>query len=125
MAWQGSTVGVEVDDGHLLILDPVSAERLARHELCLDKGKQIINNHHYRDPEQRIPALEQQLIERLGDDTAHNLCQRLRQREPRIYKDQLIGILKQIQRYPELPLDVLNMVASREEISARRFGQHL
>jgi transposase len=125
MAWQNNTVGVEVDDGHLIILDPVSAERLARHELCLEKGQKVINNHHYRDPQQRIPALEQQLIERLGDDSARSLCQRLRQREPKIYKDQLAGILEQIQRYPELPFDVLKSVASREDISARRFGEHL
>lgn len=125
MVWQNSTVGVEVDNGHLLILDPVSAERLARHELCLEKGQKIINNHHYRDPEQRIQTLEQQIIERLGEDIACSLCQRLRQREPKIYKDQLAGILEQIQRYPELSPEVLKTVASREDISARRFGQHL
>ncbi|MDZ7810092.1 MAG: IS21 family transposase [Arhodomonas sp.] len=58
LAWQRAQVGVCEREGALHIHDRESGEVIATHTLCLEKGCTIKNNHHYRDPAQRIADLE-------------------------------------------------------------------
>lgn len=92
MAYQGAQVGVSEQDGQLRISDLTSAELIAEHTLCQDKGQIIKNTHHYRDKQLQQEKLEQELHQLL-DNTAQAtaLCALLKTTSPKVYKDQLAG----------------------------------
>jgi transposase len=92
MAYQRARVGVCEHDGQLCISDLSSGERIAEHGVCLDKGQVIKNTHHYRDVNQRVELLEQELQQLLDKpELALALCALLKASSPKIYKDQLAG----------------------------------
>ena len=91
MAWQQATVGLREQEGSLHIHDLETGERIATHGLCLEKGRTLKNNHHYRDPAQRIAELEQAITQCLPEGKSEPLCRLLKATSPKIYKDQLVG----------------------------------
>lgn len=92
MAYQGQTIGVQVQAGSLLIHDLHHRQEIARHPLSEGKGSIIKNRHHYRDLEQHISTLEGALCEQAGKVVGERLCALLKATSPKIYKDQLLGV---------------------------------
>nr|WP_198244892.1 hypothetical protein [methane-oxidizing endosymbiont of Gigantopelta aegis] len=75
---------------------PGKDKEIARHPLTTGHGNISKNNHHYRDPAQRIEQLEQALRALVGQAQADTLAALLKQSEPKIYKDQLAGVIQEI-----------------------------
>jgi len=136
IAWQGnkysvplnyqqSSVGVDCEDGQLRVHDLASGECIATHRLCPATGQIIKNTNHYRDYRQRIRDLEAAVAQRLGEVLGAKLCQQLKASEPKIYKDQLAGVLKLLQQYPEVPVECLASLAERPHLTATQLRDYL
>lgn len=92
MRYQNTNVGVTTDLESIYLHDLETGEEIAQHALCLDKGQIIKNTHHYRDPAEKISALEEEVVERMGVEYGKKLCALLKATSPKIYKDQLKGV---------------------------------
>lgn len=105
MAYQQGRVGVREEGAHLALCDLTSGREIARHRLSKGKGLMIKNADHYRDKQEKIDALEQDIVRQLGEECGKRLCALLQQTSPRIYKDQLAGLASLLQHYkPPTPL---------------------
>ena len=92
MIYQSARVGVNTQNGQLLINDLVTGEMIAEHMIRLEKGQVIKNRDHYRDKAQRIEDLEAEILQQLGStENSQALCALLKATSPSIYKDQLVG----------------------------------
>lgn len=113
--YQSHRVAVdETFDGNLLALDKTSGEVIARHILCAEKGKIVKNNNHYRDHSQTISDRESQIREILPADIAGNICRLLKENNPKIYKDQLVGLRRVCRKYPhEVVVEALDSLQHR------------
>lgn len=136
IAWQGNTysaplnyqqssVGVDCEDAQLRVHDLASGECIASHGLCAAKGQIIKNTNHYRDYRQRIRDLEAAVAQRLGEVLGAKLRQQLKASQPKIYKDQLAGVLNLLQQYPEAPVERLASLAERPHLTATQFRDYL
>ena len=125
MAYQQAQVGIDCEADQLHIHDLHSGERLASHTLSLEKGQIIKNTNHYRDYAQRVEQQEQAIIERLGQSLGLSLCQLLKDSEPKIYKDQLSGLLKLLNQYKDIPAQALQPLTQRSRLSARQIRDYL
>ncbi len=105
MKYQSGEVLVRLEDDILLVLDIHSGEELARHRQSQIKGEVVKNPKHYRDREQEIIDRETKLAELLGDEIGAAICALLKATNPKIYKDQLCGLLKVIRPYSEEELE--------------------
>ncbi len=105
MNYQSSEVLLRVEEGNLIIFDLHSGEELARHRQSHVKGEVLKNPNHYRDHRQAIIDRETQLAELLGDEMGAEICALLKATNPKIYKDQLCGLLKVIRPYSKEELD--------------------
>ena len=100
--YQRQQVWVEKNKKQLIIRDRLSGEELARHSLVNGHGQIVKNNNHYRDYRQSLEELSKkagQLFERLDD--SKTLILRLKADNPAIARDQLRGLMKLWQKYPE------------------------
>ena len=93
MKYQSSTVFVKEDETRLVIKDIDSFQTIATHDIHEAKGKIIKNNNHYRDYEKRISESEGEVCSLIGKDLAERLCKVIKITSPKIYKDQLAGLL--------------------------------
>jgi len=118
MAYQQATVGIRVEGEYLIILDLEKDNEIARHPLTSGHGKVIKNNHHYRDPAQRIEQLEHTLRELVGQAQADALAALLKQSEPKIYKDQLAGVIQEIKKHQPVTAELLDKLCQRPRLSA-------
>jgi len=118
MAYQQATVGIRVEGEYLIILDLEKDNEIARHPLTTGHGKVIKNNHHYRDPAQRIEQLEHTLRELVGQAQADALAALLKQSEPKIYKDQLAGVIQEIKKHQPVTAELLDKLCQRPRLSA-------
>jgi len=125
LAWQRAQVGVVEQDGHLQIHDLETGERIATHTLCLEKGRTIKNNHHYRDPAQRIAELEQAVAEQLPAEAGETLCALLKLTSPRIYKDQLVGVRDLLQRHGPVDAELLETLTQQTRLTASMVQRYL
>lgn len=125
LAWQRAVVGVCEQDGALLIFDLETGEQIARHALCLEKGRTVKNNHHYRDPAQRIAELEQAIAQHLPDGAGETLCRLLKATSPRIYKDQLLGVRDVLKRHGPLEPELLEILTQQARLSATAVQRYL
>jgi hypothetical protein len=104
--------------GQLLINDLASGDLIAEHVISLEKGQIIKNTHHYRDMQQRVEALEQQL----GDSAGQRLCALLKATSPKIYKDQLLGakqiIATHTLQYSGISADLLERILTAPRLTA-------
>jgi transposase len=118
LAYQQATVGIRAEAQHLIILDLENDEEIARHLLTTGKGKVLKNTHHYRDPALRIEQLEQTLRELIGQSRADALSGLLKQSEPKIYKDQLAGVIRELKKHQQVTPALLDKLCQRPRLSA-------
>jgi len=119
MEYQETTVLVEEKDSELKIYDLHSKEEIASHALSERKGEQVINRNHYRDRQKVIEGFETEMIEILGDETALSLCALLKSTSPKIYRDQLTGLLKILRKYQKENMDLkapFQILIGREQL---------
>lgn len=125
LAWQRAQVGVQEHDGTLHIHDLETGERIATHSLCLEKGRIIKNNHHYRDPAQRIAELEVAIIGQLPTGVGDTLCQLLKATSPRIYKDQLVGLRDLLLQHGPVDTELLMVLTQQTRLTATAVQRYL
>ena len=124
LAYQQARVGVRIEGAQLVLSDLESGAEIARHGLCLGKGQVIKNNDHYRDKRARIDELEGTIRERLGEASGAALCALLKQTNPKIYKDQLVGVKALLARH-EMPEALLAKLLDRPALTATRMREYL
>ena len=61
-------------------------------------GQILKNKHHYRDISIPVATLEQQVLDQLGDRYGTAICALLKAGAPKIYRDQLNGLLQVVKR---------------------------
>jgi transposase len=125
LAWQRAQVGVREHDGALHIHDRESGERIATHRLCLEKGCTVKNNHHYRDPAQRVGELETAIAECLPAGDGESLCRLLKATSPRIYKDQLLGVRDLLRRHGPVEAELLTTLTRQSQLTASAVQRYL
>ncbi|QFY88396.2 transposase [Magnetovirga frankeli] len=125
LAWQQAQVGVMQQEGHLVITDLNTGEILAEHPLCLEKGRIIKNNNHYRDREARVTQLEVEISHMLGDQLGQTLCQQIRRSEPKVVKDQLVALKSILAHLEPEDRTLLAQLAERPGITAGKIKRYL
>jgi len=125
MAYQRASVSIEWTDSELLIFDAASGEEIARHTLAAGKGHIVKNTHHYRDVGMVIADREASLKVLVGDDYAEELCRLLKQTSPKIYKDQLAGVLKILGVIAPVDSRLLERLVSRELLTATQVRDYV
>ncbi|WP_114418944.1 IS21 family transposase [Marinospirillum perlucidum] len=125
LAWQQAQVGVMQQEDHLVITDLNTGEILAEHALCLEKGRIIKNNNHYRDREARVAQLEVEISQMLGDQLGQTLCQQIRRSEPRVVKDQLVALKSILAHLEPEDRTLLAQLAERPGITAGKIKRYL
>ena len=75
----------------------------------------------YRDPSVKITELEQQVVEQIGKTHGHTLCALLKATSPKIYRDQLSGILSIIKRLGVPDEAQIQSICQRGKLTARQF----
>ena len=98
MVWQRQQVMIRIDQSNLVILSPESGEEITRHKLNQGTGQILKNKHHYRDISIPVTRLEQQVSDQLGDRYGTAICALLKAGAPKIYRDQLNGLLQVVKR---------------------------
>jgi hypothetical protein len=86
--------------------------------LTTGHGKILKNTHHYRDPAQRIEQLEHALQEIIGQAHADALAALIKQSYPKIYKDQLAGVIQEIKTHQPVTAALLDKLCQRPKLSA-------
>lgn len=125
MVWQRQTVALREDQGQLIILSPDGSDEIARHLLSSEKGTVVKNTHHYRDLSQAVTELEAKAATLLGEQHSVTLCQLLKKTSPKIYRDQLVGMLK-IFRQLGVPSEAtMNVLCLRPTLTARGLEEYL
>ena len=105
----------ESEDGKLFLLD-MSGRTIGYHILSPEKGRIILNNNHYRDYDKTLRDKENELREKIPPELAINICRILKNNNPRIYKDQLVGLNRVCNKYPsEVIIEVLTYLEKREQ----------
>ncbi len=118
MQYQRGEVYVRTHAGELLVHDVVG-ERVAAWPLGAGKGEVFKNNNHYRNPTEQIGELEAQVTVLPGEMNSAALRARVRQANPRIYKDQLRGLCKELTRLGAIETPIMSRLLEREAISVR------
>lgn len=105
----------EVEEGSLVIFD-LGGREVARHIVCQEKCQMIINNNHYRDQSKTIEEREKLVKEIIPETIADNICKILKKNNPKIYKDQLVGLYRVCDNYPlSVIIEVLDYLQNREQ----------
>lgn len=125
LAWQQAQVGVMEQEGQLIITDLNTGKILAEHALCLEKGRIIKNNNHYRDQHARVAQLEAEISQTLGDQLGQALCQQIKRSEPKIVKDQLVALKGLIAHLKPVEFTLLEQLAERPGITAGKIKRYL
>ena len=125
MAYQQTSVGVDILDNQLIILDPGNSEEIARHVLMVGKGHIVKNTDHYRDQAKRIADYEAGISELLGDATARPLCALVKQTSPRIYRDQLAGISQLLMLHADIEPKALERLLEKPRLTATMVRDYL
>lgn len=102
-AYQQSTVLVEVFEEQLLIREALEHQEIARHVIVPGNGHVIKNTDHYRDASARIADYEVTVGDIVGEAAGRQLCALIKQTSPKIYKDQLRGVIEIL-----TPLEVID-----------------
>ncbi|MDQ6996101.1 MAG: IS21 family transposase [Mariprofundus sp.] len=119
MQYQRGEVYGREHAGELLIHD-VAGERVATWAPGKGKGKVFKNCNHYRDPAEQISELEAEVLTILGKNNGAKICQRIRQAKPKIYKDQLRGLCRELKRLGAIEPPIMARLLDREAMSVRQ-----
>lgn len=125
MAYQRSSVGVDTLDNQLIILDPGNDEEVARHTVVTGKGHIVKNTDHYRDQTKRISDHEAGLERMLGEAYGRQLCAVIKQTSPRIYRDQLAGVISILSPYPDIEPSIIERLIERPRLTATQVRDYL
>ena len=125
MAYQRSTVLVEELDDQLLILDALESTEIARHTIVLAKGHIIKNTDHYRDMSVRIADHEATIRALVGDSAGGQLCQLIKQTSPKIYKDQLVGVIQILSKQDDVDARLIARVIERPRLTATQLKEYV
>ena len=82
-----------------MIQDIESQQIIALHTLSDGKGLIIKNINHYRDHGKVVKDREVEVAGLIGHELPELLCRIIRASSPKIYKDQLVGLIKLINDY--------------------------
>ena len=99
MEWQRQSVCIDEKDAKLMIYTPDGVTCIATHSLSNEKGIIVKNTNHYRDYTKIITDLEQEVHTKLGGTLGQELCQKLKENAPKIYRDQLRAVLALLNKY--------------------------
>ena len=99
MKYQSSKVMVREEESQLVIQDIESQQIIALHTLSEGKGLIIKNINHYRDHDKVVKDREVEVSDLIGHELSEPLCRIIRSSSPKIYKDQLVGLIKLINDY--------------------------
>jgi len=124
LVYQQTQVAVQEKGTRLILHDLETGEEIARHHLCTETGKIVKNNDHYRDKQATITHLEETIIIQLGEQGGSELCALLKQSNPRIYKDQLTGLLSVLKQY-EMPTALLDRLCHSSRLTVRQIRDYL
>ncbi len=115
MQYQRSDVYVYDNDGELLIYN-VGGVRIAAWAIGSGKGELFKNHNHYRDPAEQISELEAKIKTLMGNDS-RAICLAIKRANPRIYKDQLRGLCKELMRLGTVEKPIMTRLLARDAIS--------
>ncbi len=102
---RNTKVGVEIKEGRLIIYN-AQKQIISRHELCLDKGKVIVNRNHSRDKSEKIKDLMNQTAGEFTDSSmALKYFTELKKVKRRYMRDQLLLIGKIVKEQDQQSLD--------------------
>ncbi|MBU0580185.1 MAG: IS21 family transposase, partial [Candidatus Margulisbacteria bacterium] len=105
----------ETLDEYLIIRDKRDGEIIAKHILSAEKSKIIIKPNHYRDFSKTIREEEKEVETIMPVELAEKTCKSLKENNPRIYRDQLIGLKRVCKKYPhEVIVEVLTYLQNKE-----------
>lgn len=124
LAYQGARVGVREAGGQLVLGDLETGQEIARHDLRRGQGEVIKNTDHDRDKGERIADLEAAIRHQLGAEPGSTLCGLLKQTNPRIYKDQLVGLNALLKRYGMPPVRLARL-GDRRALTTRQIRDYL
>lgn len=82
----------------MVIRDSESSEVIATHDISQRKGEIIKNNNHYRDYQKLTSDREQEISEIIGSELSETLCKIIKATSPKIYKDQLAGLIQVLRK---------------------------
>jgi len=119
MQYQRGEVYVREHTGKLLIHD-IAGERVTTWKSGASKGEVFKNRNHYRDPAEQTGELEAEVLAMLGKDNGAEICQRIRQANPKIYKDQLRGLCRELKRLGVIEMPIMARLLDREAMSVRQ-----
>lgn len=125
MAYQRSTVLVEVKVDQLLIFDALEHTEIGRHTIVLGTGHIIKNTDHYRDVNARIADYEVSINGLVGDAAGRQLCQLIKQTSPNIYKDQLAGVLQIFRKLDQVDERLVARVIDRPRLTATQLKEYV
>lgn len=125
MVYQKGMVGVEAVEHKLLITDLETGAHIAEHAVCQEKGQIIKNNNHYRDHEKRIADLEASVEKQLGNLLGKSICKLLKVTSPKIYKDQLAGVISVLSGYDHLDMDIMERLARQPSLTVTKIQDYL
>ena len=126
LAYQRTSIGVEENANMLIFYDISTNSEIARHELSLRKGEIIKKEHHYRDLEELTSVLEKKIIDQLGEPLGIALCQAIKKTMPKIYKDQLRGVINILSSLPfPIEPEVITRLCQRPSLTASAVKDYL
>lgn len=119
MQYQSGVVRVHEREGRLFIYECNSSLEIAVHDLSPGKSRTIKNTNHYRDQQELTKDLEDNVIAFTGEEVGRELFKVLRATSPKIYKDQLRGLLRVLKPYKDKPelADCLAKLAGRPRLA--------
>ncbi len=114
--YQDHTVSVEESlEGRLIVRDKLTGVVVANHIVSQEKGKIFKNPNHYRDFSKSIREAEQEVEAIIPVELAQKTCKSLKKNNPKIYRDQLVGLKRVYKNYPhEVIVDVLTCLQDKE-----------
>ncbi|WP_439646081.1 Mu transposase domain-containing protein, partial [Syntrophomonas palmitatica] len=120
-------VQLEIDGDELLIYAGFCDILLAKHKICLEKGKLIQNNDHLRNKEIKIAEMKDSLKAKFADSEAAGLfLNEIHTRKKRYVRDQFLLIEKLLGEYnPEAVASALDYCLINELYSAVDFKDAL
>jgi transposase len=125
LAYQRSTVLVEVVDDDLVIRDALEQREIARHAIQSGRGRIVKNTDHYRDLDARVADYEAELRDQIGDTGGRQLCTLLKQTSPKIYKDQLRAVIEILSPVTPLESRLLQRLVERPRLTATQLKDYV
>lgn len=115
--YQGHQVLVQKGEGEiLLVLNHLSGELICQWPISEAKGNIFKNRNHYRDYSITIRQHEEEIHTLVPAELTLKICKRLKQNNPKIYKDQLVGLCRLGRKYPQAAmLEVFEVLEHKEQ----------